>query len=108
MEFIMFITLSIRHCMIFAITYCQYMEAYPNNTNNAVDNTFRNILANSGGVVRSEYSAENNNKGAAMDIPGQVLRGLAFMTLFVPMVSQTGTAEACASGERYDGLQALW
>src|SRR4030095_14165471 len=45
-------------------TYCQYFgSVLSTNTNNAVDNTFGYILTNSSGVVRSEYSAENNNKG---------------------------------------------
>ena len=52
-------------------TYCQYMGSVTStNTSNAVDNTYRNILTNSGGVVRSEYSAENNNKGCGNGYSG--------------------------------------
>jgi len=40
------------------------------NTNNAVDNTYRNILTNTAGVVRCEYSAENNNKGCGNGYSG--------------------------------------
>lgn len=52
-------------------TYCQYMgSVLSTNTNNAVDNTFGYILTNSSGVVRSEYSAENNNKGCGNGYSG--------------------------------------
>lgn len=52
-------------------TYCQFMGSTTStNTNNAVNNTYRNILVNSGGVVRSEYSAENNNKGCGNGYSG--------------------------------------
>ena len=52
-------------------TYCQYMGSVTStNTNNAVDNTFGYILTNSSGVVRSEYSAENNNKGCGNGYSG--------------------------------------
>ena len=52
-------------------TYCQYMgTTLSTNTSNAVDNTFGYILTNSSGVVRSEYSAENNNKGCGNGYSG--------------------------------------
>lgn len=52
-------------------TYCQYMgNVTSTNTNNAVDNTYRYILTNSSGVVRCEYSAENNNKGCGNGYSG--------------------------------------
>lgn len=52
-------------------TYCQYMgTTLSSNTSNAVDNTFGYILTNSSGVVRSEYSAENNNKGCGNGYSG--------------------------------------
>ncbi|MCI0717225.1 MAG: T9SS type A sorting domain-containing protein [Chlorobi bacterium] len=52
-------------------TYCQYMgSVLSTNTSNAVDNTFPYILTNSSGVVRSEYSAENNNKGCGNGYSG--------------------------------------
>lgn len=52
-------------------TYCQFMgTVLSTNTNNAVDNTFGYILTNSSGVVRSEYSAENNNKGCGNGYSG--------------------------------------
>jgi hypothetical protein len=52
-------------------TYCQYMGSVTStNTNNAVDNTSGYILTNSSGVVRSEYSAENNNKGCGNGYSG--------------------------------------
>lgn len=52
-------------------TYCQYMGSVTStNTNNAVDNTFAYLLTNSAGVVRSEYSAENNNKGCGNGYSG--------------------------------------
>jgi len=52
-------------------TYCQYMgTTLSTNTSNAVDNTFGYILTNSSGVVRSEYSAENNNNGCGNGYSG--------------------------------------
>lgn len=52
-------------------TYCQFMgSVLSTNTNNAVDNTFGYILTNSSGVVRSEYSAENNDKGCGNGYSG--------------------------------------
>ena len=52
-------------------TYCQYFGSTTStNTNNAVDNTYRNILVNTSGVVRSEYSAENNNSGCGNGYSG--------------------------------------
>lgn len=52
-------------------TYCQYMgTTLSTNTSNAVDNTFGYLLTNSSGVVRSEYSAENNNKGCGNGYSG--------------------------------------
>ncbi len=52
-------------------TYCQYMGSVTStNTSNAVDNTAGYILINSSGVVRSEYSAENNNKGCGNGYSG--------------------------------------
>lgn len=52
-------------------TYCQFMGSVTStNTNNAVDNTFAYLLTNSAGVVRSEYSAENNNKGCGNGYSG--------------------------------------
>jgi hypothetical protein len=52
-------------------TYCQYVGSVTStNTNNAVNNTYRYILTNTGGVVRSEYSAENNNKGCGNGYTG--------------------------------------
>jgi len=52
-------------------TYCQYMGSVTStNTSNAVDNTYRNILTNTSGVVRCEYSAENNNKGCGNGYSG--------------------------------------
>jgi hypothetical protein len=61
-------------------TYCQFMGSVTStNTNNAVDNTFGYILTNSSGVVRSEYSAENNNKGCGNGYQGRS-SGRAFMT----------------------------
>jgi len=52
-------------------TYCQYMgTTLSTYTSNAVDNTFGYILTNSSGVVRSEYSAENNNKGCGNGYSG--------------------------------------
>lgn len=52
-------------------TYCQFMgSTLSTNTSNAVDNTFGYILTNSSGVVRSEYSAENNNKGCGNGYSG--------------------------------------
>jgi hypothetical protein len=52
-------------------TYCQYMGSVTStNTSNAVNNTYRNILTNSAGVVRCEYSAENNNKGCGNGYSG--------------------------------------
>jgi len=52
-------------------TYCQYMgNVQSTNTNQAVDNTYPYILTNSSGVVRSEYSAENNNRGCGNGYSG--------------------------------------
>ncbi len=52
-------------------TYCQFMgTTLSTNTNTAVDNTFGYILTNSSGVVRAEYSAENNNKGCGNGYSG--------------------------------------
>jgi hypothetical protein len=52
-------------------TYCQFMGSVTStNTNTAIDNTFGYILTNSSGVVRSEYSAENNNKGCGNGYSG--------------------------------------
>ncbi len=52
-------------------TYCQYMgTVLSTNTSTAVDNTFGYILTNTSGVVRSEYSAENNNKGCGNGYSG--------------------------------------
>jgi len=52
-------------------TYCQYMGSVTStNTNTAVDNTINYMLTNSSGVVRSEYSAENNNKGCGNGYSG--------------------------------------
>ncbi|MBN8586346.1 MAG: T9SS type A sorting domain-containing protein [Ignavibacteria bacterium] len=52
-------------------TYCQFMGSVTStNTSSAIDNTFGYILTNSSGVVRSEYSAENNNKGCGNGYSG--------------------------------------
>lgn len=52
-------------------TYCQYVGSVTStNTNNAVNNTSSYILTSSNGVVRSEYSAENNNKGCGNGYTG--------------------------------------
>jgi hypothetical protein len=52
-------------------TYCQFMgSVLSTNTSSAVDNTFAYILTNSAGVTRSEYSAENNNKGCGNGYSG--------------------------------------
>jgi hypothetical protein len=52
-------------------TYCQYFGSVQStNTNTAVDNTINYMLTNSSGVVRSEYSAENNNKGCGNGYAG--------------------------------------
>ncbi|HEY3251410.1 MAG TPA: SpoIID/LytB domain-containing protein, partial [Ignavibacteria bacterium] len=76
-------------------TYCQYMgNVTSNNTNNAVDNTFRNILVNSGGVVRSEYSAENNNKGCGNGYSGT---GSSWPCIFDP-VCTNGTPNGHGRG----------
>lgn len=53
-------------------TYCQVFGSTQNSyCNSAVDNTARYILVNSSGVVmRTEYSAENNNKGCGNGYSG--------------------------------------
>jgi hypothetical protein len=52
-------------------TYCQYFgSVMSTNTNTAVDNTINYMLTNPSGVVRSEYSAENNNKGCGNGYSG--------------------------------------
>jgi hypothetical protein len=52
-------------------TSCQvFGNTQSSNTNNAVDNTYRNILTNTSGVVMSEYSAENNNRGCGNGYSG--------------------------------------
>jgi hypothetical protein len=64
-------------------TYCQYMGSVTStNTNTAVDNTFAYILTNSSGVVRSEYSAENNNKGCGNGYSGT---GSAWPCIYDPV-----------------------
>lgn len=64
-------------------TYCQYMGSVTStNTSNAVDNTFGYILTNSSGVVRSEYSAENNNKGCGNGYSGT---GSAWPCIYDPV-----------------------
>ena len=64
-------------------TYCQYMGTVQStNTNNAVDNTFGYILSNTSGVVRSEYSAENNNKGCGDGYSGT---GSAWPCIYDPV-----------------------
>jgi len=64
-------------------TYCQYMGSVTStNTSNAVDNTFGYILTNSSGVVRSEYSAENNDKGCGNGYSGT---GSAWPCIFDPV-----------------------
>jgi hypothetical protein len=64
-------------------TYCQYFGSTTStNTNNAVDNTYRNILVNASGVVQSEYSAENNNKGCGNGYSGT---GSAWPCIFDPV-----------------------
>lgn len=66
-------------------TYCQYMGSVTSsNTNTAVDNTFAYILTNSGGVVRSEYSAENNNKGCGNGYTGT---GSSWPCIYDPVCS---------------------
>lgn len=64
-------------------TYCQYFGTVTStNTNNAVDNTYRNILVNASGVVQSEYSAENNNKGCGNGYSGT---GSAWPCIYDPV-----------------------
>lgn len=64
-------------------TYCQYFGSVTStNTNNAVDNTINYMMTNSGGVVRSEYSAENNNKGCGNGYSGT---GSAWPCIYDPV-----------------------
>ncbi|RPI17487.1 MAG: T9SS C-terminal target domain-containing protein [Ignavibacteriae bacterium] len=64
-------------------TYCQYLGSVTStNTNNAVNNTYRYILTNNNGVVRSEYSAENNNKGCGNGYSGT---GSAWPCIYDPV-----------------------
>lgn len=53
-------------------TYCQVFGSTQNSyCNSAVDNTARYILVNSSGVImKTEYSAENNNKGCGNGYSG--------------------------------------
>lgn len=64
-------------------TYCQFMgTTLSTNTSTAVDNTLGYILTNSSGVVRSEYSAENNNKGCGNGYSGT---GSAWPCIYDPV-----------------------
>jgi hypothetical protein len=66
-------------------TYCQYFgNTQSSNTNIAVDNTFGQFLANSSGVVKSEYAAENNNKGCGNSYSGT---GSSWPCIYDPVCS---------------------
>ena len=76
-------------------TYCQYMgTVLSTNTSTAVDNTFGYILTSSSGVVRSEYSAENNNKGCGNGYSGT---GSAWPCIYDP-VCTNGTPNGHGRG----------
>ncbi len=76
-------------------TYCQYFGSVQStNTNNAVDNTINYMLTNSSGVVRSEYSAENNNKGCGNGYAGT---GSAWPCIYDP-VCTNGTPNGHGRG----------
>jgi len=66
-------------------TYCQFFGSVQStNTNTAVDNTLAYILTNTSGVVRSEYSAENNNKGCGNGYSGT---GASWPCIYDPVCS---------------------
>ncbi|MEO8513785.1 MAG: SpoIID/LytB domain-containing protein, partial [Ignavibacteria bacterium] len=76
-------------------TYCQFMgTTLSTNTSTAVDNTFGYILTNGSGVVRSEYSAENNNKGCGNGYSGT---GSAWPCIYDP-VCTNGTPNGHGRG----------
>lgn len=64
-------------------TYCQYLGSVTStNTNNAINNTAGYVITNSSGVVRCEYSAENNNKGCGNGYSGT---GSAWPCIYDPV-----------------------